>query len=149
MKKTRKGQTKGVFMVLLGGVIAITVFALLFIYMLRGAQQSYPSVTFNESQYQSFNQTTQIVNLTQQMNDAFTGINGSGTNVGDIINVVTTGGYNTLKIMGSVPAIYSGMMYSASIIIGIPVSIVSLVSFVVIAALLGLFILLVFRVYVS
>lgn len=149
MNKDRKGQAKGVFTILLGGAIAITVFALLFIYMLRGAQQSYPTVTFNESQYQSFNQTNQIVNLTQQMNDAFTGINSSGTNVGDIINVVTTGGYNTLKILGAIPAVYSGMMYSAALIIGVPVPIVSLVSFVVIAALIGLFILLVFRVYVS
>lgn len=144
-----KAQTKGIFMVLIGGAIAITIFALLFIYMLRGAQESYPTVTFNETQYQAFNQTNQIINLTQEMNDQFTSVDSAGTNVGDIINVVTTGGYNTLRIIGAVPAVYSNMIFAVATVVGIPIAIVNLIGFIVLAAILGLFILLVFRVYVS
>ena len=143
-----KAQSKGMFMVIVGGAIAVTIFSLLFIYAFRSAQESIPALTFNESKYQQFNQTNKIINLTTQMNNAFTG-NSSGNVVGDIITVTTTGGYNTIQILGAVPSVYSDMMYSAANILGIPREIVSLITFIVLLAVIALFILLVFRVYIQ
>lgn len=149
MIRNRRAQTKGVFMVLLGGAISVSIFALLIVYSFRGAQESYSNVAFNESQFQVFDETNQIVNLTDEMNSAFTRANSSGTNVGDIINVATTGGYNTIQIFGALPDVYGGMMYDIADFFKVDRSIVTLLTMIVIAAVIALFILLVFRVYVQ
>jgi hypothetical protein len=144
----RKAQTKGVLSILLGGLIGITIFSLLFIYILRGADASYPTIEYNESEAETFAQTQTVVNLTEEMNAQFTSLNSSGTNVGDIINVVTTGGYNTLRIFGATPAVYNSMIMSAAAKFGVPVVIANMAVMFIIAGLIGLFILLVFRVAV-
>lgn len=144
----KRGQTKGTFGILLGGLILISIFSILFFSLLTQSQQSYSSVTFNSTQYQAFDESNTVINLTADMNDQFTSLNSTGTNVGDIINVVTTGGYNTIRIIGATPAFYADILTSIAAVFGIPTTIVSLVITIIIGALLGLFILLVFRVAV-
>lgn len=143
-----KAQNKGLFMVLVGGLITITIFSLLYVYLLRGAQDSYGNIEYNESEFSALNQTNSIVNLTNQMNEEFTGLNQTSSG-GDIIAVTTTGGYNTIKIVGQTPGIYGSMFLSLSRILGVPLPIAQLLFYFVLLAVISLFILLVFRVYVQ
>lgn len=149
MKRATKAQARGTFMVLLGGAITITIFTILIIYAMRSGQESYSTLQFNDTQFSNFNKTEDVVTLTSQMNDAFTSLNGSSTGALDAVQATTTGGYNTLRILGSIPSVYAGMMYGAAAILGIPIIIVQLITFIIIGFIIALFILLVFRVYVA
>jgi hypothetical protein len=149
----RKAQSRGIFMVILGGAIVISMLGYGFLYLMGQAEQataqSLVPVTYNHTYYAALDQTTQLNTITSNMNNQFTQANGTGTNVGDIINVVTTGGYNTLKIVGAMPNTFTLYMNLVASQLGIPVGFVILATMIVIVALLSLFILLVFRVYVS
>lgn len=145
-----KGQVKGVFMVIVGGAVLVTILTILFLFAMQGAVQSVPTLTYNDTTLQALNNSAQLMNITSQMNNAFLGT-GNNTNTGDIISTITTGGYNTLRFLGAVPAIYFSMFTNVSNILGLGpagAQLVGLAALVVILAVIGLFILLVFRVYI-
>ena len=151
MKTTmnKKGQTqRGVLSVLLGGAILLAIVSILFSSLFSEAQTSYTNIQYNESQYAAFNTGSELNNITSEMNDQFTNLNSSGTNVGDVINVATTGGYNTIRLFGALPEVYRGIITSIATTFEIDQALVNLVVLIIIAALIGLFILLVFRVAV-
>jgi hypothetical protein len=144
-----KGQNKGSFMVILGGVMAVSIFTIIMMMLLGGAKQSAPNLVYDQSQYAGFDKTDEVVNITESMSNEFSNANASSTNAGDIITVTTTGGYNTLRFLRAIPGIYSSMLFGTSSILGVPAVIAQIIALIPIISILALFILLVFRVYVS
>jgi hypothetical protein len=150
MTNNTKAQATSSLLTLIGGVLLVCAFAIAFIYLLNGGQTNY-GVTYNETAYQGFNQSKQIINLTQSTQQQFIQYNSSGSNGGngvlDIITVVTSSGYNTLKIIGTVPGIYHDIINNALVtILGVPAEIADLIFYFVMAVVISVFILLVFRV---
>ena len=146
----RRGQsTSGILSVLLGGLVAVTLITLLWTGMLNESQNSYPVLTYDEDAYGAFNQSSEIMDVTEDLNDQFTNLNSTGTGVGDIMSVTTTGGYNSIRLFASMPALYYNIINSAAQLFGIPSTVVDVVVVIIIGALIGLFILLVFRVVIT
>lgn len=141
------GSFNGLLAVL-GGALLVCAFAVAGIMYLQGGLNAY-NVPYNTTTYQAFNQSQQIINITEQTQEKFVQYNTTGTSTLDIITLVTTGGYNTLQVIGETPAIYSSFIQGTMAILGIPATFGQLAFYYVIAIIIVIFILLVFRVYIG
>lgn len=120
MKHSRKAQVSQstVASLLIGLVIAAAVSILASSYI-TGVGANY-GVSVNESQYSFFQVAQNITNVTSQMTNQFINEDGSQNEDTDIISIMITNAYGTIKLFFKIPALFQSLISGAITGLGIP-----------------------------
>lgn len=141
-----KAQNEGSSIVaLLSGIIIFSALAISAMMFLQGGAETY-GVTYNDSEFKGFNKTSEITDITQDLNEKFIDTNTTGTSTLDIISLVTTAGFSSIKIIGSSSTIYYAVLVQGGDILLIDRTFVFLAALIIVIVLISIFILLVMKV---
>lgn len=141
-----KAQTESGIVSILSGIVLLCALGIGATAWIGASADTY-SISFDETQYSFLNKTGEITNLTQELNTEFLAANNTGsTNVLDIINVATTAGFTSVKIIGKSSGIYYAIIVDGASILYIDYVYVLLAVLIIIVVLVSIFILLVMKV---
>lgn len=120
MKHSRKAQVSQstVASLVIGLVVAAAVSVLASSYI-TGVGVNY-GVSVNESQYSFFQVAQNITNVTSQMTNQFINEDGTQNEDIDIISIMITNAYGTIKLFFKIPALFQSLITGAITGLGIP-----------------------------
>lgn len=133
MKHSRKAQVSQstVASLLIGLVIAAAVSILASSYI-TGVGANY-GVSVNESQYSFFQVAQNITNVTSQMTNQFINEDGSQNEDTDIISIMITNAYGTIKLFFKIPALFQSLISGAITGLGIPSGVSNIIAWAAIS----------------
>lgn len=136
MKINTKGQSEaGSLQLLVIALVVITSSAVLLTTYINGISENY-GVSVNDTQYTVFQQFDQVNETIGNFNQVFTNEDAEQSSVTDVISQMLQGGYNFIKLMFSVPAIFSGLITSMALALGLPAIVVSMINALIIVLIL-------------
>jgi hypothetical protein len=125
---TRKGQVnQGTVGALMIGLILVAGASVLMLNYIGGVGINY-GVSVNDSKYSVFSQSQEITNLTSQMNNQFVNEEGEQNEDTDIISIMITNAYGTIKLFFNLPGLYSNLIAAALNSMGVPPGVSSVLS---------------------
>ena len=148
MIRTSKAQSASSLTVLFMAVIIVSIFSIGAIMYMDGGTTTY-GTTYDDTVFRSVELDSSINNLTLSTQQTLVAQNGTGAiSGGGIINTITTAGFQSFSLISNIPNMLLSMFAAVAIILGIPAPIIMLLFSAVVVMIIGIIILLVFRVRV-
>lgn len=142
-----KGQVRGNLLLLLFGIAALTVLSVAGVMFIGGYATS-TNTTINTGNYTMYNQADELINITSTTTQQLQGLSNGSNSFGTNIEILTSGGYNSLRTIGAVVGLYASTISSTGELFGVPDVIANIIIGAVIGGILiVLFLLFLFRVY--
>lgn len=117
---TKKAQaTQGTIASLMIALVLVAGASILMLNYIGGVGINY-GVSVNESEYSIFSQTQEITNLTNQMTNQFVNEEGQQNEDTDIISIMITNAYGTIKLFFNIPGLYFNLVSAALNSMGVP-----------------------------
>lgn len=129
-----KAQSQSTIGSLLVALIVVSGVSLLALSYIGGVGANYGQ-DLNESKYAIFEQSQEITNITSQMTDQFVNEEGTQNEDTDIISVMITGAYGTIKLFFELPQLWNNFIQAAMVSIGIPSGVAGVLSWMALSVI--------------
>lgn len=116
---TKAQVTQSTIASLLIGLVLVSGATMLMLSYIGGLGVNY-GVEVNDTEYTVFSQAQEINNITSQMTNQFVNEEGEQNEDTDIISIMITNAYGTIKLFFNLPQLYSNLIAAAFSSAGIP-----------------------------